>query len=212
LTIAVGLDKVFISIYESNSDDGTGVYLAEYRESLDELGIPNQVVPMVKDEGESWPYATSPQRIEFLARLRNKAMEPIQSADPDVRLENWHEFTKVIYLNDIRFEWEDIVRLIATRVKGKENEDYDVACAMDFGDYGKSWGISRDDKLMHTRLLRYLGSQRYMWNSLRRKMAICHRQSFPAGRPRPQTFSSIFLLERRCGLQLSPFPVWSKPA
>jgi hypothetical protein len=92
---------------------------------------------MGKDEGETWPYGTSPQRIEFLARLRNKAMEPIQSADSDVRIENWGEFTKVIYLNDIRFEWEDIVRLIATRVEGKENEDYDVACAMDFGEYGE---------------------------------------------------------------------------
>jgi hypothetical protein len=203
---------VFISIYESNSDDGTGVYLAEYRESLDELGIPNQVVPMVKDEGESWPYATSPQRIEFLAKLRNKAMEPIQSADPDIRLENWREFTKVIYLNDILFDWEDIVRLIATRVEGKKDEDYDVACAMDFGEYGKYQLKVEDDELTHPRFLRHLGGQRYMWNSLGRKMAFCHRQSFPASRPRPQTFSSIFLLERRCGLQLSPFPVWSKPA
>jgi alpha-1,3-mannosyltransferase len=135
--MVVDQDRVFISIYESNSDDGTGIYLAEYRESLDELGIPNQVVPMVKDEGDTWPYGTSPQRIEFLARLRNKAMEPIQSADPDHRLENWREFTKVIFLNDIRFEWEDIVRLIATRAEGKENEDYDVACAMDFGEYGE---------------------------------------------------------------------------
>lgn len=137
LTLLVGLNKVFISIYESNSDDGTGVFLAEYRESLDGLGIPNQVLPMVKDEGETWPYGTSPQRIEFIARLRNKAMEPIQSADSDVRLENWRDFTKVIYLNDIRFKWEDIIRLIATRVEGKEDEDYDVACAMDFGEYGE---------------------------------------------------------------------------
>jgi hypothetical protein len=129
---------VFISIYESNSGDGTGAYLAEYRELLDYFGIPNQVIPMVKDEGETWPYGTSPQRIQFLARLRNKAMEPIQSADPDVRLENWRDFTKVIYLNDILFQCQDIVRLIATRVEGKENEDYDVACAMDFGEYGES--------------------------------------------------------------------------
>jgi hypothetical protein len=166
---------------------------------------------MGKDEGETWPYGTSPQRIEFLARLRNQAMEPIQSADPDTRLENWREFTKVIYLNDIRFEWEDIVRLIATRVEGKEDEDYDVACAMDFGEYGKSWGISLDDKLTHTRLLRYLGSQRCLWDSLGRKMAICYRQTIATSRSRPQTFSSIVMLERRCSLQLWPFPVWGKP-
>ena len=128
---------MFISIHESDSEDRTGAYLAEYRASLEELGIQNQVVPMVKDEGESWPYTTSPQRIEFLAKLRNKASEPIQSADPDTQLAIWREFTRVIFLNDIRFEWEDIVRLMATRVKGQENEDYDVACAMDFGEYGE---------------------------------------------------------------------------
>jgi len=175
LTIVVGLDKVFISIYESNSDDGTGLYLAEYRKSLDELGIPNQVVSMGKDEGESWPYGTSPQRIEFLAKLRNKALVPIQSADPDARLGSWREFTKVIYLNDILFEWEDIVRLIATRVEGKEDEDYDVACAMDFGEYGKYQLEVNDNELTDARILRHLGSQRYMWNSPERTMAICHR-------------------------------------
>jgi len=61
---------------------------------------------MVKDEGESWPYATSPQPIEFLAKLRNKAKEPIQSAGSNTRLPNWRELTKVIFLNDIRLEWD----------------------------------------------------------------------------------------------------------
>jgi hypothetical protein len=139
LTKTVGLDSVYISIYESNSDDGTGVYLANYRESLEEMGIPNQVIPMGRDEGARFPYGTSPERISFLAKMRNKAMESIQSADPEIRLPNWHEFTKVVFLNDIYFDWEDIVRLIATRVEGKEDEDYDVVCAMDFGEYGESW-------------------------------------------------------------------------
>lgn len=92
---------------------------------------------MVKYEGESWPYATSPQPIEFLAKLRNKAMEPIQSADPNTRLPIWREFTKVVFLNDILPFEADIVRLMATRVKGQENEAYDMACAIDFGEYGE---------------------------------------------------------------------------
>jgi len=161
LTILVGLDKVFISIYESNSEDGTGFYLAGYRESLERLGISHEVVPMVKDEGESWPYTTSLQRIEFLAKLRNKTIGPIQSADPDTRLANWRELTRVIFLNDIRFEWEDIVRLMATRVKGQENEDYDVACAMDFGEYGEFQPTFHSYELSDTRLSRHLGGLRY---------------------------------------------------
>lgn len=136
---AVGPEQVFISIYESNSFDSTGTLLAEYRELLDHIGIPNRILPMMRDEGGGWPYSTSPQRIAYLAKMRNKVMEPIQSADPDLRLPDWNEFTKLIFLNDIRFDWKDIVRLIATRVDGKEDEDYDVACAMDFGRFGKSF-------------------------------------------------------------------------
>jgi hypothetical protein len=134
---SVGLDNVFISIYESNSWDRTPALLTEFRELLDQMGIPNRIVTVGNDPGGQFPYSTSPERIEFLARARNKVMEPIQSPSLSVRLADWDRYSKIIFLNDIRFEWRDIVRLIATRVEGKEDEDYDVACALDFGRYGK---------------------------------------------------------------------------
>jgi hypothetical protein len=67
-------------------------------------------------------------------------MEPIQSTDDDVRIPDWRDYTKVIFLNDIRFKWEDIVKLILTELPGAASEEngYDLACAMDFGSSGTS--------------------------------------------------------------------------
>lgn len=62
-----------------------------------------------------------------------------------MRLANWQEYTKVIFLNDIVFRWQDIVKLIATRVEGEEDKEYDMACAMDFSYSGKSaYGFNDD--------------------------------------------------------------------
>jgi hypothetical protein len=65
-------------------------------------------------------------------------LEPLQSPNNSIRLPDWQKYTKVIFLNDIVFRWQDIIELIASRVEG-ENEDkgYDLACAMDFTASGK---------------------------------------------------------------------------
>lgn len=67
-------------------------------------------------------------------------MEPIQSIDDDIRIPDWRDYTKVIFLNDIRFKWQDIIKLILTELPGSANqgEGYDLACAMDFGSSGTS--------------------------------------------------------------------------
>lgn len=152
------------------------------------------------DPGGQFPYSTSPERIEFLAKARNKAMLPIQSPDASIRLPNWKQYSRIIFLNDIVFEWRDIVRLIATRVEGKEDEDYDVACAMDFGRYGEHLGVYRS--LTAIRFLRYLGHQRYLRYSLPRAMAICRRQAVSESGPRSEAIPSDVVLERSCRLQL----------
>ena len=89
-----------------------------------------------KDLDSKWPYGTSPERISFLAKCRNKAMEPLQSPDDKVRLPDWRDYTKIIFLNDIRFMWKDVVRLILTELPQSQGVGYDLACAMDFGSSG----------------------------------------------------------------------------
>ena len=64
-------------------------------------------------------------------------MEPLQSPDDSVRLPDWNEFTKVIFLNDVLFDWPAIVRLLGTSVDGGE-ADYDLACGIDYGQSGES--------------------------------------------------------------------------
>jgi len=100
------------------------------------LDVNHRILSVQDDPGDQWPYGTAPERIQFLAHARNMALEPLQSPDNSVRLPNWQEYTKVIFLNDIVFRWQDIVNLIATRVEGEE-EGYDMACAMDYGSSGK---------------------------------------------------------------------------
>jgi hypothetical protein len=100
------------------------------------LDINHRIFSVQDDPGGQWPYGTAPERIQFLAHARNMALEPLQSPDDSIRLPNWKEYTKVIFLNDIVFRWQDIANLIATRVEGEEG-GYDMACAMDYGSSGE---------------------------------------------------------------------------
>ena len=72
-----------------------------------------------------FPFAKyTPLRIQFLAKLRNRCFDFLYSL-PNLDFNN----TKIIYFNDIIFEYEDIINLLSTN-----NEDYDAVCAMDFSD------------------------------------------------------------------------------
>ena len=66
-------------------------------------------------------------------------MEPIQSEDDDVRLPDWTEFTRVIFINDVIYKWEAVVRLIATRLDEDETKagEYDLACGFDYSISGE---------------------------------------------------------------------------
>lgn len=133
----VGRHDVFLSIYESNSEDQTQTLLRGFNESMANLEVNHRILSVQDDPGGQWPYGSAPERIQFLAHARNMALEPLQSSDNSIRLPNWQEYTKVIFLNDIVFRWQDIANLIATRVEGEE-EGYDMACAMDYGSSGMS--------------------------------------------------------------------------
>jgi hypothetical protein len=133
----VGRHDVFLSIYESNSGDETQALLHGFNQSMANLDVNHRILSVQDDPGDQWPYGTAPERIQFLAHARNMALEPLQSPDDSIRLPDWRAYTKIIFLNDIVFRWQDIANLIATRVEGEE-EGYDMACAMDYGSSGKS--------------------------------------------------------------------------
>lgn len=80
----------------------------------------------------------SAQRIGFLADARNKALEPLQSANSSLRLGDYDDFTKVLFFNDVVFSWQSAVRLLATSADDTPGEDgYDLACGIDYFAAGK---------------------------------------------------------------------------
>lgn len=86
-----------------------------------------------------WPYAVAPERIRYLAEIRNAALAPLSSGDEKVRLQDYQDFTKIVFINDIWFKWQDIIRLITARLDGDTNKasDADLVCATDFGWSGR---------------------------------------------------------------------------
>jgi hypothetical protein len=113
----LGPSNVFVSIVESGSQEDTKGALYDLKAKLDELGVGNkidlgidvwqQTEELLKkpDEGkrEGWIFTGRSEsgwevrRIPYLAKLRNKAMEPLLALSPG------RIFEKVIWINDVVF-------------------------------------------------------------------------------------------------------------
>jgi len=123
----VGVDNVFVSVFEnSDSIDMTKYELYLFKEKLDANKIPNFM------NIDKYYNKQSYTRIPFLAMLRNGALNPLFYINWDLN------DTQVIFLNDIIFDYRDVLKLIATN-----NNDYDMACGMDFYDYFYDTWISK---------------------------------------------------------------------
>ena len=117
----LGPENVFVSIVESYSQDKTPELLRQFDASLAKLHVPRRIV--VQDTATEKPEDLAfDNRIEFLAAVRNRAMEP---------LVDHGGYDKVLFSNDVFVEPESIIELIETA-----NGDYDFACAMDFNHFG----------------------------------------------------------------------------
>lgn len=129
---------MYISIYESNSADSTPALLQTFANTLSNHSIAHRVITD-RDDNRWWPYETSPERIDYLAQARNRALEPLQSTDSAIRLDDYHQFTKIVFLNDVLFTWQSVVRLLATRLDGRTDlaGDYDLACGFDYTIHGE---------------------------------------------------------------------------
>jgi len=96
---------------ENSSTDKTRRLLIEFDILLDLLNIPHQIIATdLLERGNRY-------RIEWLAYLRNLAMQPFYDSLNGT-------YTKVIFINDVRFCFEDIYRLLLY-------QNTDIVCAMD---------------------------------------------------------------------------------
>ncbi|KAJ1826564.1 hypothetical protein LPJ56_002114, partial [Coemansia sp. RSA 2599] len=98
LADVLGHRQVFLSIYESGSTDRTKEILEEFAQTMDALGIENKVVV------DSVPKQERVHRIEYMAQVRNRALEPLYR--------DQRRFSKVVFLNDVFFCFLDILELL----------------------------------------------------------------------------------------------------
>ncbi|KAI0008866.1 cryptococcal mannosyltransferase 1-domain-containing protein [Xylariaceae sp. FL0662B] len=139
----LGAENVHVSAIESGSQDESKEALMELKAGLDERRVSNTVsLGMTvweqldeietrppphggREPGWIWNAAERQfemRRIPYLARVRNQAMEPLEQLEDEGRV-----FDKILWLNDVVFDTEDIVTLFDTR-----GGDYAAACSMDY--------------------------------------------------------------------------------
>ena len=143
----LGVENVYISIYENGSYDDTKGALRELQLLLEEMGVRNTItVNETSHEDIVRSRPTEPttgwlkitqtgfessgiqkgdyalRRIQYLAELRNRALEPLWEL-----AEKGEKYDKILFLSDVVFTSDDAIRLLDTR-----NGQYAAACAMDF--------------------------------------------------------------------------------
>jgi hypothetical protein len=113
--------------------------LKAFGEKLTHANISHRIIS-TRDNDRHWPYSISQERIDYLAKARNRAMEPLQSEDEAVRLPDYHEYSRIVFINDVIYKWEAVARLIATRMDQDETKpgEYDLACGLDYSLPGES--------------------------------------------------------------------------
>ncbi|KAJ2834131.1 hypothetical protein GGI24_000544 [Coemansia furcata] len=97
LADTLGHSRVFISIYENGSKDKTKEILGRFNSTLNTLGIAHQIRT---DEARRPEHI---HRIEYLAKVRNLALEPLYSTGK--------KYDRVLFINDIFFCMNDLLEL-----------------------------------------------------------------------------------------------------
>ena len=132
----LGEKNVIVSIVENgDSNDKTRDYLIKFQKYLNSKNITNRFFLEHEIDDPRLEHfffeeeETSYLRIKFYSQLRNRCFELLY--DLPIDFNN----TKIIYFNDIFFEYENIINLLSTN-----NEDYDAVCGLDFYDiFYDSW-------------------------------------------------------------------------
>ncbi|KAM0431762.1 hypothetical protein ACHAPT_005012 [Fusarium lateritium] len=137
LVAALGPSNVFVSVGESGSRDGSKDALRELDQALGGLGVPRNISldktthadamgsPPPKP-GNGWVETPRGRielrRIAYLAKLRNKSLQPlIDMAQRGIT------FDYVLFLGDVVFTVSDVLALLNTN-----NREYAAACSLDF--------------------------------------------------------------------------------
>jgi hypothetical protein len=144
----LGKENVYISILENaDSKDNTGNYLSEFKKYLDENNIKNKIIlEKILEKGEK-------ERIIYLGYLRDLSMNYLYEI-PNLNFSN----TKIIFLNDIIYRYQDIIKLLSTN--GGSYDSYDSVCALDFYEgFYDSWASQLLDGIYFRRYYPYMSNK-----------------------------------------------------
>ncbi|CAN9295818.1 unnamed protein product [Alternaria alternata] len=131
----LGIENVFVSIYESGSYDDSKAVLGELDTVLEGLQVRRSIqlsetshADEIAQQPTEHGWVKAPdgrdykRRIPFLANIRNRVFQPLER----LTAEGEH-FDTILFLNDVVFTPQDVLRLLDTN-GGK----YAAACSIDF--------------------------------------------------------------------------------
>ncbi|CAI6335918.1 unnamed protein product [Periconia digitata] len=133
----LGVDNVYVNIYESGSFDETKDALRELDNALGELQVARDISLsydshehlITQQPGEGWIEIPGGEmalrRIPFLARQRNQLVHSLRAA-----AERGLHFDTVLFLNDVIFTPEDVLTLLDTN-----SGNYSAACSLDYAKF-----------------------------------------------------------------------------
>ncbi|OMH85676.1 Alpha-1,3-mannosyltransferase CMT1 [Zancudomyces culisetae] len=130
----LGFENVYMSIYENGSTDKTKEMLESFSARLEEYKVQHRL------NMENSKRPENSHRIEYLANVRNKALEPYYEFSERKRQRRMFsgdrsmEFDKIIFINDIMFCRNDILELILQ----SNNNQADITCPMDLDYYDET--------------------------------------------------------------------------
>jgi len=130
-----GPSNIFVSIVESHSSDASPVLLTALADTLAARGVQHRILVRDDDAIEKPEDLSFNNRINFLAAIRNRVLEPL--------IKNGG-YDRVLFSNDVFVEPESVIELL--EINGGE---YDVACAMDFNHFGAYDAWVLRDRLGH---------------------------------------------------------------
>jgi len=111
----------FLSVFTNNNDDSTDELVELMMgEMVADLGIPSKIVVNGTSCGGFTRKPESMSRIEWLACVRNSAMQPLFNLSDSEEL-------AVVFLNDVIFDPMDLVYLLETN-----SGDFEMSCGLDF--------------------------------------------------------------------------------
>jgi hypothetical protein len=198
LTMFLGPDKLSFSILEGPSSDSTPEILEQVLQPLLlSLGVPSSSI-RIKTRESKIDFSNQ-NRIEVLAGLRNKAMEPLW----DDRNGVGRDIGAVVFFNDVYMKARDVLELLHQHVKAEEQSGQETGITSGWDWYERSpahyydvWvgrTVSRLGSRFSTKTV--LGAQLiYRWT-----METCSTQSTILGGPHLPIYSPI----RRPQKQLS---------